>query len=129
MVHPDDPPIRFDVFLSHGAPDKPWVRTLSEELGKLGLTAFLDVQELKAGENWTLRLSGELQNSRAMALVLSAEPLERPWVEQEWTSFLAAHGPTAGRLIPVLLDNVKLPPFLNTLQAINARDRDAAKAA
>jgi tetratricopeptide (TPR) repeat protein len=122
-------PIGFDVFLSHGGPDKPWVQTLRDELGKLGLRAFLDVRELQPGENWTLRLSQELLHSRAMALVLSAGTLQRGWVDQEWTSFLAAHGPTAGRLVPVLLDDVVLPPFLNTLQAINARHRDAAQTA
>jgi TIR domain len=119
----------YDVFLSHGSPNKPWVRTLCDELGKVGLSAFLDERELETGENWTLRLSGELHQSRALALVISAQALERPWVDHEWTSYLAKHGPTSGRLIPILLDNVSLPPFLNTLQAINGRHRDAARVA
>jgi hypothetical protein len=122
-------PATYDVFLSHGSPDKPWVRTLCDELGKLGLKAFLDERELETGENWTLRLSRELHQSRALALVISTQALERPWVDQEWTSYLAKHGPTSGRLIPVLLDNVSLPPFLNTLQGINGRHRDAARVA
>src|SRR5262245_31153630 len=87
----------FDVFLSHGSPDKPWVRTLRDELVKLGLSAFLDESELQTGENWTLRLSTELRQSRALALVISTKALERPWVEHEWTSFLAEHGPISGR--------------------------------
>src|SRR5262249_43341914 len=119
----------FDVFLSHGSPDKPWVRTLRDALIPQGLTAFLDERELVAGENWTLRLSRELWQSRTLALVLSAETLKRPWVGDEWPWFLAAQGPPSGRLIPVLLDGVALPPFLNTLQAINARHRDAARVA
>ncbi len=59
----DDIPGTFDVFLSHGSPDKPWVRTLCDELNKLGLSAFLDERELETGENWTLRLSRELHQS------------------------------------------------------------------
>ncbi len=92
--------LTYDVFLSHGSPDKPWVRTLCDELVKLGLSAFLDERELETGENWTLRLSRELNQSRALALVISTQALERPWVDHEWTSFLAKHGPTSGRLIP-----------------------------
>jgi hypothetical protein len=119
----------YDVFLSHGSPDKPWVRTPCDELMKLGLKAFLDERELQTGENWTLRLSRELHQSRALALVISTQAMERPWVDHEWTSYMAKHGPTSGRLIPILLDNVCLPPFLNTLQGINGRHRDAARVA
>src|SRR5436309_16066077 len=104
-------PATYDVFLSHGSPDKPWVRNLRDELAKLGLSAFLDERELKTGENWTLRLSDELRRSRALALVISAETLKRRWVEHEWTSFMATHGPNTGRLIPGLLGSVGLPPF------------------
>ena len=121
--------LNYDVFLSHGSPDKPWVRTLRDELANLGLKAFLDESELEAAENWTLRLSRELLASRALALVISAETLKRPWVEHEWTSFLAEHGPTSGRLIPVLLDSVSLPTFLKPIQAIKAGHRDAARIA
>ncbi len=119
----------YDFFLSHGSPDKPWVRTLREELARLGLSAFLDERELETGENWTLRLSRELLHSRVLALVLSAESLNRPWVEHEWTSFLAEHGPTSGRLIPVLLDPVGLPTFLKPLQGIKAIHRQADRVA
>ena len=126
---PSAPTAGFDVFLSHGSPDKPFVRSLGDALTALGLRVFLDERELKAGENWTLRLSDELLHSRAMALVISAETLKRPWVEHEWTSFLATHGPTSGRLIPVLLDNVALPPFLSPIQAVKGLHRDPAKIA
>jgi len=51
-----------------------------------------------------------------MALVLSADTLRRKWVEPEWTSFLAAHGPTSGRLVPILLEDATLPPYLNAIQ-------------
>src|SRR5437764_6313402 len=112
MPNTAETPTSYDVFLSHGSPDKPWVRTLCDELAGLGLRAFLDERELETGENWTLRLSRELSLSRALALVISAETLKRPWVEHEWTSFMAAHGPTSGRLILVLLESVNLPPFL-----------------
>jgi hypothetical protein len=119
----------YDVFLSHGSPDKAWVRTLCDELAKLGLKAFLDERELQTGEDWTHQLSRALHHSRAMALVISAQALERVWVDREWTSFLDKSGATSGRLIPILLDSVSLPPFLNTLQGINGRHRDAARVA
>ncbi len=119
----------FDVFLAHGSPDKPWVRTLRDELVKLGLKAFLDESDLEIGENQTFQLGEEVRRSRALALVISAETLKRPWVTHEWTSFMAEHGPTSGRLIPVLLDPVDLPTFLKPIQGIIANHRDAARVA
>ncbi len=69
---------RSDVFLSHGSPDKPWVRTLVTELEDRGLSVFLDEQNLQPGENWVWGLSDALKNSRAFVLVLSRHTLERP---------------------------------------------------
>ena len=87
----------YDVFLSYGTPDRPWVRGLRDELEKLDLTVFLEERDLEPGDNLVLGLSGAMLHSRSMALVLSAETLHRKWVEPEWTSFLAAHGgPPAG---------------------------------
>ena len=119
----------YDVFLSYGTPDREWVRGLKAELEKLGLKVFQDERDLKPGDNWVLGLSGAMLHSRSMALVLSAETLHRKWVEPEWTSFLAAHGATSGRLVPILLEDVTLPPYLNAIQAINARDLDTPRVA
>src|SRR4051794_3428920 len=110
-------PERYDVFLSHGSPDKPWVETLRAALERRGLRAFLDKVELKTGGNWTTALRAATRHSRALALVLSKHTLARDWVHHEWTAYLAEHGPRSGRLVPVLLDPVELPPFLKPLQA------------
>ena len=129
MSDPGETAIGFDIFLSYGTPDREWVRGLNAELQKLGLKVFQDERDLKPGDNWVLGLSGAMLHSRSMALVLTAHTLNRTWVVPEWTSFIAAHGPTSGRLVPILLEDVTLPPYLNTIQAINARDLDTARVA
>ena len=118
----------FDIFLSHATPDKEWVLTLAERLESLGLRVFVDSQEIAVGDNNVLRLSDGLESSRYMVLVLSGHTEGRPWVTQEWTSFVAGHGPL-GRLLPVKIDAVELPAILKATQAIDATDRDAARAA
>ena len=52
----------------------------------------------------------------------------RPWVIQEWTSWMAGHGPL-GRLLPVTIDAVDLPFILKATQAIDATHRDAQQTA
>ena len=119
----------FDVFLSHATPDKPWVLKLKDELEALGLRVWLDKDEINAADNWVLRLSDGLQSSRYMVLVLSNHTADgRPWVEQEWTSFMGGRGPL-GRLLPVKIDAVDLPFILNATQAVDGIDRDVERIA
>lgn len=114
----------YDVFLSHATPDKAWVLTLKERLEELGLRVFVDALEIGPGDNWVVRLSDALERSRYMVLVLSNHTADRPWVLQEWTSFVAGHGPL-GRLLPVTIDAVSLPFILGSTQKIDATHRDA----
>ena len=118
----------YDVFLSHATPDKAWVLTLAKRLEGLGLRVFVDALEIDPGDNWVIRLSDALERSRYLVLVLSNHTEGRPWVMQEWTSWMAGHGPL-GRLLPVKIDAVDLPFILKATQAIDATHRDAQRTA
>jgi hypothetical protein len=118
----------FDLFISHATSDKPWVQQFTEQLEARGLRVFLDSQQIAPRDNFVLRLSDGLEKSRYLALVLSNQTDGRPWIAQEWTSFMAEHGPM-GRLLPVLLDAVALPSILKATQAIDATHRDASRVA
>ena len=118
----------YDVFLSHATPDKAWVLTLAQRLEGLGLRVFVDVLEIGPGDNWVIRLNDALERSRYLVLVLSNHTAGRPWVIQEWTSWMAGHGPL-GRLLPVTIDAVDLPFILKATQAIDATHRDAQQTA
>ena len=118
----------YDLFLSHATPDKPWVLTLATRLEGLGLRVFVDVLEIDPGDNWVVRLNDALERSRYLVLVLSNHTAGRPWVMQEWTSWMAGHGPL-GRLLPVTIDAVDLPFILKATQAIDATLRDAQQTA
>ena len=124
----DPPRGEYDVFLSHATPDKAWILTLAERLEALGLRVFVDALEIDPGDNWVIRLSDALEHSRYLVLVLSAQTEGRPWVLQEWTSWMAGHGPL-GRLLPVKIDAVDPPFILNATQAIDAIHRDPQRTA
>lgn len=117
----------WDVFLSHGSPDKPWVETLAAELQSQGLRPFLDAREIEPGDSFPRVLSDGLAGSWFLVLILSPHS-SRPWVNQEWESYLAHHGPL-GRLLPVLLEPTEIPVLLASIQRIDATDRDAARVA
>jgi TIR domain len=117
-----------DVFLSHAGEDKTWVLTLVRRLEALNLRVFVDVLEIDPGDNWVIRLNDALERSRYLVLVLSNQTAGRPWVIQEWTSWMAGHSPL-GRLLPVTIDAVELPFILKATQAIDATHRDAQQVA
>ena len=105
------------------------MRTLYGHLREKQLQVFLDEREIESGDNWVLKLSDAIEASRYLVLVLSPESIDRPWLVQEWTSFLARSGPT-GRILPVLLAPVSAKPsFLDNIHHIDARDRDAERVA
>ncbi len=108
---PVDPPADLtDVFLSHHSADKPWVRSLLDELVRLGLSAWLDERVLPQQDNFVEGLSDAgLCRCRFLVLVVTRQSLGRPWVKWEWSTFMALSGPL-GRVIPVLLEDVPLPP-------------------
>ncbi len=104
------PTARRDVFLSHATPDKDWVRKLCDHLKALGLDVYFDERELAPADNFVKDLAEDgLLSSRFLVLVLTEHAAKRPWVEWEYTTFMALHGPLE-RLIPVLLEGGSLPP-------------------
>jgi hypothetical protein len=118
----------YDLFLSHSSADKPWVRQLHDVLSRHGMTSFLDEQDIRAPENYVLTLNDALRTSRFLVLVASPRAAISHWVEQEWTAFLAEHGPV-GRIVVVLLEAVELPALLKPVQQVDATHRDVERVA
>jgi tetratricopeptide (TPR) repeat protein len=115
--------LSYDVFLSHASSDKPWVRILCDALKAAGLEPYLDEQRLEAPGNYVDSLNGALGHSRFLVLIASPQASLSGWVRQEWTSFLAHHGPR-DRIIVVVLEPVEIPPLLAPVQQIVATKRD-----
>ncbi len=61
----------YDVFLSHGSPDKPQVRQLHARLEAAGVTAYLDEVAIEAGDNFVLNLSNGIGGASTFVIVVS----------------------------------------------------------
>ncbi len=118
----------YDVFLSHTSADKPFVRSLADELHAAGLEVFLDEADIRAPDNFVLTLNDALRDSRFLVLIASPRAATSDWVTEEWTSFKAKHGPL-GRIVVVMLEPTPLPTLLQTVQQVDARHRDTARVA
>jgi hypothetical protein len=103
---------RYDVFVSYGHADEEWVTVLADNLVRSGLEVWQDRYELTGGDLLARRLQDGLARSRAVVLVVSANSLGRGWVEEEFAAAVAGVADGTQRLVPVLLGDVALPPFI-----------------
>lgn len=90
----------WDVFLSHSAVDKDFVRRLAVDLGVYGYTAWLDEDHLRIGSALTPALRAAIEDSRFVAVVHSPSSADSLWVKQEREYALLRGVP----VIPIVLD-------------------------
>ena len=114
----------FDVFLSHGSEDKPWVRTLAENLERLGVRVFLDEWEILPGDVLVHELDEGILRSRSGVLVCSPTAMAKPWVRIEYAAMMGRAIEGRQRLVPVLYREVELPPLLAARLWVDFRGAD-----
>jgi tetratricopeptide (TPR) repeat protein len=114
----------FDVFISYGHQDQTWVRILAENLYRAGLEVFYDEWEIGPGDVLVHRLDEGIRTSRNGILIVSPASLSRPWVAEEYAAMLTRTVAGQQRLIPVLLGEAELPPFLAARVWVDFRHAD-----
>lgn len=102
----------FDVFVSYGRHDADWVRLLAGNLHRAGFEVFFDEWEIGASDVLVHRLDAGIRAAANGVLVVSRESLTRPWVMEEYAAMLTRAVAGRQRLVPVLLGEAELPPFI-----------------
>lgn len=103
----------FDVFLSHNSKDKPWVVQLKTDLQNFGIKVWLDKDEIRPGDLFTEALEKGIQESKAVALIISPESMRSGWVNAEYRRALNLATSGELQLIPVLYRKAEIPGFLS----------------
>jgi len=107
------PKKKFDVFLSHNSKDKPWVIKLKGSLETLDIKVWLDKDEIRPGDLFAKALERGIEESKAVALVISPESMASGWVEAEYYRALSLATNNQLQLIPVLYKKAQIPGFLS----------------
>jgi tetratricopeptide (TPR) repeat protein len=115
----DDRP--YDVFLSHHHTDSAVVERLATELrDRYGLRVFFDMWETAAGPIHAQCREG-IRNSRFVLIAVSRSSLASDWVNAE-LDIARALDPRGRNIIPLLFEEVDLPPDLAALRWFDFRD-------
>ncbi len=116
---------RWDVFVSYAHEDQAWVRVLAENLHRAGREVFFDQWEVVGGSRLSQRLQEGLASSNAVVLVVSRAAVGKAWWQEEFAAAMAGAVAGVQRLVPVLLNDVALPPFVANRVWVDFRDLDA----
>ena len=105
---------RFHAFLSHAHVDSAIAAHLAVWLRDVvKVPVWYDADQLPPGARIASALSGAIEQSRALILLLSKQAVTRNWVEQEYFAAINHQGYHPDfRIIPVRLDDTEPPGFL-----------------
>lgn len=118
----------WDVFVSYAHEDEAWVRVLAENLHRAGRDVFFDQWEVIGGSRLSERLQQGLESSEAVVLVVSRAAVDKPWWREEFAAAMAGAVAGVQWLIPVLRDDVALPPFVASRVWVDFRQLDSTAA-
>ncbi len=108
------------VFLSYARADADAAKRLAELVARAGHEVWWD-REIQGGSRFSNEIDKALSNAEAVVVLWSAASLESAWVQDE-----AAEGRDSGRLVPVLLEQVRPPLGFRQYQSIDCTDLDTA---
>ena len=82
---------RYDVFISYSHSDtKEYASNLKQQLSNLDFSCFLDKEEAPAGLSLDPTLEKALKRSAVLVLLATERALKRPYIQQEFETFVAA---------------------------------------
>ncbi|MBI3822573.1 MAG: toll/interleukin-1 receptor domain-containing protein [Planctomycetes bacterium] len=109
-------------FISHSSPDDRYVQAFVQLLRALGFAeVFNDSDTIKPDEEFWPRIERGILDADVFVVVLSHASVKSNWVDRE-VQFSRANGKT---VIPVRIDDCKLPPSLEGHNVIDLRQANA----
>ena len=109
------------VFISHCGQDGDFAELLKLQLENNGYNAWIDIERLKAGEDWRQEIDDAIKKSIAVIVVMTKEARESEYVTYEWSFGWGAET----KIIPILLKQTQLHPRLESLQYFDFTNRRA----
>lgn len=96
----------YDVFLSHSSKDKAVVHPLAERLKADGLRVWLDIWEIRPGDNIPAKTEEGLEHSAVLVLCMSANAFGSDWAILESQTFRFRDSLNRQRrFVPLLMDD------------------------
>ena len=89
-----------------------------------GLNVWIDEERIVAGDSLLETVSRGLRSAHCLAFFMSQDSIQSQWVRQELSIVMAERLSARGKgpiVIPILLDDVEIPPVLRDVKYIDLR--------
>ncbi|RMF77316.1 MAG: TIR domain-containing protein [Chloroflexi bacterium] len=106
------------IFISYAHRDVDFANLLVNEIVDAGLTAWIDGERLRAGQDWRREIDSAIERACAVILIMTPFAKASEFVTYEWAYALGAKKP----VIPVLREETELHPRLDVLQYLDFTD-------
>ncbi len=118
------------VFLSHSHADKGIVRNVAELLIQGGIKVWIDEAEIRTGDSLIQNIAHGLDSSDFVAFFISNKSLSSAWAQKELNAAMSwqISGQGQAILLPILLDDVEIPPLLRDVVYLDLRDGNVGRA-
>jgi len=118
------PEFEYDAFISYAGDDRVWSEKLAQRLRDEGIRVWFDKWRLQPGDHLLKRINDGIETSRKMIAVWSGSYFrdDKVWTLAE--SYGQTHSDVLAEqrpLIPLLLDDCKIPPTFKSLLYIDCR--------
>lgn len=118
------------IYISYRRTDTAAARELADRLTALGHTIAIDLDSLKAGQDWRETLTRALRESEVFVALLTEDSQNSQWVVSE-LGIAQGYAQSNRRflILPVILGDLQIPPFVQHIHCIISRDRNIPKVA
>jgi hypothetical protein len=114
----------YHVFISYSSRWRDWAKELVENLESHKLRIFIDQKDLRPGDQLANALQAGLARSHGSIVLLTRAWLESAWCQEEATVLLKRSVEEKDfRLIPLLLEDIDLPPLWASRLFLNFRNQ------
>ncbi|MGR6963211.1 FxSxx-COOH system tetratricopeptide repeat protein [Geodermatophilus sp. URMC 61] len=118
-----------DFFISHAGRDTGWAEWLAWQLEEAGYTVELDVWDWAPGEDFVARMAAALGRADRLLAVCTEAYFSSEFAGVELRAAFARSAAVQGRIVPVLVEPVTLPPLYASLIHLDLTGLDEAMAA
>ena len=110
-----------DIFISYSRVERSRAELLARAFQELGFSVWWDPQ-ISAGEKWANEIEKALNDSKCVVVLWSENSVASDWVNDE-----AAYGRELNKLLPVMIEDVKVPIGFRALKSIVLTDWNGEK--
>jgi HEAT repeat protein len=108
------------VFVAYKHEEKPFVDALIRQVQEAGFQVWVDMEQLRAGENWREEINIAIKDSFAVIVIITPDAKISEYVTYEWAFAQGANI----KVIPIMLrETFKMHPQLELLQYLDFTDQ------